>query len=192
MNFVAVAVHPEPTGASTVLKPIDHPEMEQATAKIIGRLGASGLLSFDFLLCARDNSASLIEMNGRPVGSAHLGARVGHDVCGALAAHVAGRPLSAEAHGPAPDIEIALFPKELERDPASWRLAPGSGVVHDVPWEDPPVIAAYRARLKQLHPLRMVEIDRALSARPWTPRVDGKSPTASVGPAAGLAQRAVT
>ena len=192
VNFAAVAVHPEPTGASTVLKPIDHPEMEQATAKIIARLGASGLLSFDFLLSAHDNSASLIEMNGRPVGSAHLGARVGHDVCGALAAHIAGRPLPADAHTAVPDMEIALFPKELERDPASSRLAPGSGVLHDVPWEDPPVVAAYRERLRRLHPLRMVEIDRALSMRPWQLRADGHSPVASVAPADGLAQRTAT
>ncbi len=162
VNFSAVSVHPEPTGASTVLRPIDHPEMERAAAKIVKALGASGLLSFDFLISPKDNSAALIEMNARPVGSAHLGARIGHDVCGALAAHIAGRPIPTETTASVPDLEIALFPKELERDPASVRLAPGSAVLHDVPWDDAPVIAAYRDWLAARHPTRMAEIDRQL------------------------------
>jgi biotin carboxylase len=169
VNFAALHVHPQPTGASTVIRPIEHPEMERATAKIVAQLGASGFLSFDFLLSHEDSGAFLIEMNGRPVGSVHLGARIGHDVCGALAAYISGRPIAARHHTLVPDLKIALFPKELERDPSSAYLRPSPGILHDVPWDDPLVVAAYMEWLRRVHPDRIGEIE-CLLARAPTPK----------------------
>ncbi len=176
VTFSAVAVHPEPAGASTVLRPIDHPEMAAAAVTLVSATEISGFASFDFLI-APDNSATLIEMNARPVGSVHLGSRLGHDVCGAMAAHIKGHRLPPQNHDPMPDMEIALFPKELERDPCSPRLAAGSGCHHDIPWEDMPVIAAYLEGLAKLHPTRMAEIRAQLRQQPPTPtaKADTKS-----------------
>ncbi len=47
---------------------------------------------------------------------------------------------------------IALFPKEMQRDPASACLSPGAAHLHDVPWDEPRVLAAYRDRLVRRHP----------------------------------------
>jgi hypothetical protein len=167
VSFAAIAVHPEPTGPCSVLRPIQHAAMDAAAAQVASDLRASGFLSFDFVL-AGNGEATLIELNARPVGSVHLGTRFGHDVCGALAAHIEGRPIPADAEEAPPDIEVALFPKELERDPASPRLWEGSGVLHDVPWSDPPVVAAYLKALAKTNPARMKEIDQVMS---WSHQV---------------------
>jgi hypothetical protein len=54
------------------------------------------------------------------------------------------------------------------------RVKPGAAALHDVPWDDAPVIAAYRDWLAARHPTRMDEIDRVLRAA----TAKGASPTA--------------
>ena len=53
---------------------------------------------------------------------------------------------------------IALFPNELERDPESAWLRAGSGVLHDVLWDDPAVFETYYNRLLWRHPARTAKI----------------------------------
>ena len=152
ITFAAEQLDPPTTGSSTVLHRIDHPEIDEAVRLITKVLGCSGFLSFDFLV-SPDGSASLIELNARPVGSGHLGVRFGHDVYGGWLAQFAGFD-SKKPEAPVldPARMIALFPKEMQRDPASACLSPGAAHLHDIPWHEPHVLAAYRDRLVRRHP----------------------------------------
>ncbi len=60
---------------------------------------------------------------------------------------------------------MALFPKELARDPAAPHLA-ASDVLHDVPWDEPAIVEAYRARLLARHPGAGPAVARAIGPRP--------------------------
>ena len=65
--------HPHQTGASTVVRFIEHGAMEAHARALVARLGCSGFVSFDFVLGPSELDATLIEMNARPVGTVHLG-----------------------------------------------------------------------------------------------------------------------
>ena len=144
-GFVAVESHPT-KGSSTILRHLENPEMAESARRVVAALGCSGFVSFDFILDDQGR-AHLIEMNPRPIGSAHLGRRFGHDLAHA---YLAGSP-SGEGADAGPVRDVALFPKELERDPSGRRLD-GSDVLHDVPAHEPAVIAAYLDRLQAEHP----------------------------------------
>jgi hypothetical protein len=121
-------------------------------AAMTAALGCSGFVSYDFMLDEEQGRASLIEMNPRCVGSSHLGRQFGHDICGALVAELAGSSAPKQLNPPTTKL-VALFPKELERDPSSPYLH-SLNVLHDVPRDDPDVISAYLRRLTELHPSR--------------------------------------
>ncbi len=163
ISFAAEHLDPPVTGSSTVVRALDHPEMEAAARRLVAALGCSGFASFDFIL-SPDGAAHLIEMNARPVGSGHLGARFGHDVYGAW---LGGFPGFRDADPPRSDAEapraVALFPKEMGRDPASRHLADTADALHDVPWDEPRVVADYRARLLRRHPAAGAAIARRLA-----------------------------
>jgi hypothetical protein len=123
-------------------------------------------------------AVALIEMNPRPIGTTHLGRMFGHDPCAALL-----HCLDARFAAP-PDLfgaevdTVALFPKEIERDPKNlWRLR-GAGIYHDVPYDDPGVIAAYMRRLAGDHPADLaaiMESVRPLGGEPCKPTPTGRS-----------------
>ena len=164
LSLLAEALDPPVTGSSTIVRPIDNPEMEEAAKALVAELGVSGFVSFDFLV-GDDGRATLIEMNARPIGSGHLGARFGHDFFGAWLDALSGRiGVLASAMPVEAPRSIALFPKEMRRDPDSPALAPGTEVIHDVPWDEPRVIAAYRDLLVRRHPDRAGAIGRRLGA----------------------------
>ena len=149
ITFAAEQLDPPVTGSSTVLRRIDHPEIDEAVRLITQALGCSGFISFDFIV-SPDGSAYLIELNARPVGSGHLGVRFGRDVYGGWLTQFAGfRIMTPEVPVLEPARSVALFPKEMQRDPASACLSPGASHFHDVPWHEPRVVAAYRDRLVQ-------------------------------------------
>ena len=150
VSFAAERIHPEPTGASTVIRFIEHPEMDETAAAITAALGCSGFVSFDFMLDDERGHATLIEMNARCVGSCHLGGLFGRDICGALVAELAGSSASQPSEITKPKL-VALFPKELERDPASPYLS-SSEVLHDIPQNEPALLEAYERHLAKLHP----------------------------------------
>jgi len=151
-SFVAEQMHPAPTGASTVVRYIENEEMDHTAATITAALGCSGFVSFDFMLDRKTGRASLIEMNPRSITTTHLGVLFGRDVCGAFAARLSGASLRP-ARAAETDSAIALFPKELERDPESPYLK-SHEVIHDVPSDDPALMAAYLKRLKAIHSRR--------------------------------------
>lgn len=165
-SFVAERVHPAPTGASTIVSCIEHPEMETAVRLLVRDLDCSGFVSFDFMLDARDRSAFLIEMNPRPIGTTHLGQVFGHDIVAALLARMRREPVQQVTPSSWVQRPVALFPKELERDPVEpYRLSSGA-VLHDVPDDDPAVVEAYLRRLSRIHPQAMGDIACALRRHP--------------------------
>ena len=150
VNFIAEQTHPKPTGASTVIRQIENAEMDQAASRITAALGFSGFVSYDFIVDRDSGAASLIEVNPRCTGSTHLGRLWDLDVCGALSVQLKGTsttPLSS----PIRPAAVALFPKELERDPASFYVRSPT-IYHDVPVDEPHLLSAYRRRLEKANP----------------------------------------
>jgi carbamoylphosphate synthase large subunit len=110
----------------------DEAPLLEAAAALAGRLRLSGIGDVEFRLDARTGRPVFIEANPRLVPIAHLGARLGADVFGALARSFGGQP--AAAPRPPLDGPIALFPGEWRRDPASPYIRDG---FHDAPWDEP-------------------------------------------------------
>ena len=167
VGFEAVEIHPRKR-ASTILRATVHAEMADSARRMVAALHCSGFVSFDFIVDAEDR-AFLIEMNPRPIGSTHLGRLFSHDLVKAF--------LTGQAHNRgiallAPGTTVALFPKELERDPTSAYLNGSDPVVHDVPETEPAVLAAYLTHLKVVHPTRQAEIERHLPASTRLPARD--------------------
>ncbi|HJS87812.1 MAG TPA: ATP-grasp domain-containing protein [Acetobacteraceae bacterium] len=152
ISFTAEHVHPEPTGASTMVRYVENLDMDMAAEALVKALGASGFLSLDFMLDEHHGHAHLIEMNSRPIGTTHLGRMFGHDLCGALAALLRGKPVTPYCANEDRSRAVALFPKELERDPSCLGRFQSNEILHDVPHDDPAVISAYLRRLACIHP----------------------------------------
>lgn len=181
VTFLAERLNPPVTGSSTVVRPLAHPEIEVAAARLVAALGCSGFVSFDFIVAA-DGGAHLIEMNARPVGSGHLGLRVGADLYGAFLSGFPGFRDAAPPAAPRPEAvrAVALFPKEMMRDPDSPDIGAGAGIDHDVPWHEPAVVAHYGALLAARHPAAAEAIGRRLglprAAAPPAARLRGLGP----------------
>ena len=122
-----------PASVTTVCR---HPQIEDATARMVARMKASGFLSFDFVV-AENGAVKLLECNPRPTQILHLAPLIGVDPARALKAALAG----GEWTPPAADssVEVAFFPQEWKRDSASAAL---TTVHHDVPWDDPKLLRA--------------------------------------------------
>jgi hypothetical protein len=142
MSAIAEANHPAPFGASSVVRFVDHPAMAQAAAALSAALGLSGFGGIDFILEATTGEPHLLELNPRLTPICHLGQRVGADLCAALFAAASGQPTPTPA--PIAERVVALFPNELQRDAGSTWLASAH---HDVPWDDPGLLAAPEAKL---------------------------------------------
>lgn len=123
-------------GPSTAVALGAHAMMERAAATMIGALGASGFISFDFMIEAATGRAYLLECNPRPNQVGHLGGLVGVDLAALLAAALRGRPRPRARATAA--REVALFPQHWRHDPASL----GQDDMVDVPWDDPQLLAA--------------------------------------------------
>ena len=125
------------TGPASVVHVIDQPQMNAATARLVRRLGLSGFCGVDFILDA-DGHAHLIELNARTTTTCYLALDAQSDMTGALYAQLA--RTSPRRLAPIRRDLIAFFPHELWRDPASRFLV---DAYHDVPWEEPQLVAAY-------------------------------------------------
>jgi hypothetical protein len=124
------------TGPSTVARIIRNAEMEEAARRMVGALGLSGTIGFDFMIEAATGDAYLIEMNPRntPICAVRLGA--GRDLAEALVARIAGRAERERPSRTERDI-VVFFPDTWREDPANHFLRSG---YHDVPWEEPELV----------------------------------------------------
>jgi ATP-grasp domain/Carbamoyl-phosphate synthase L chain, ATP binding domain len=141
--FVAEHVHPKVTGSSTLVRHIEHEEMTDTVSRIVAALECSGFMSFDFVLESDTNAAFLIEMNARPIGTGHLGSLFGHDVCGALVSKLNNAQLRPPRSTLPSGTLVALFPKEIERDPENLGRLAEANIYHDIPSDDPELVEAY-------------------------------------------------
>lgn len=126
------------TGAATLIRPIEHPEMEEAALRLVRRLGLSGLCGFDFMLEADSGQAYLIEVNPRATPASALALGAGRDLVAALSRTLLGREIpdrpALVASG-----QIAMFPGTWLKNPDDPALATAH---HDVPWEQPALVQA--------------------------------------------------
>jgi len=124
------------TGPATVVRVIDNPEMAEAAARLVKRMGLSGLWGIDFVLEATTDAAFTIEMNPRATPTCHLPLGPGRDLAAALVTRLTGSPPPMPTPPIAHEV-IAIFPGEWERDPASAHLRAD---YHDVPWDEPDLV----------------------------------------------------
>ena len=179
ISLQALRSHPEKR-ASTVLQPIQSPDMDEAARRLVAALGCSGFVSFDFILDPQGR-AFVIEMNPRPIGSTHLGRLFGHDLGHAF---LTGTPQKCDEAMPLPAVRaVALFPKELERDPSGAGLAGGSDILHDVPWDEPDVLAAYLRHLGKAYPAEAAALHRRFGAAQGRPSARESRTFSDIAPA---------
>ena len=158
------AVHAEviesdgPTGPSTVLRLIDHPDMTYAVKTIVSRLELSGLCGLDFIL-DDDGRAHLLELNPRATPTSHLVAADGTDLLTALRTAFGYERPPVRTASYSNDL-VALFPQELLRDASSPNLRLAH---HDVPPHAPDLVATVLAGLRGRAEPHMTSI-RALEA----------------------------
>ncbi len=127
------------TGPSSVIRFINHSEMQATAIALIKEFKFTGFASFDFILEEGTNHAYLLECNPRPVSILHLAALVGIDISEALFVRLQGQEWEPQ-FTVEKDLSIALFPQEWKRDSSSENLRQ---LHHDVPWDDPELLKAY-------------------------------------------------
>jgi hypothetical protein len=112
-------------------------KMERMSKIMIGALGATGFIAFDFMIDDATGDIYLLECNPRPIPVCHLGARIGVDLCATLkaalsgASHTTGEQVIGEM--------ITLFPQEWQRNPTG--IARTANYI-DIPLDDPPLLRA--------------------------------------------------
>ena len=129
------------TGASSIAECGPHAGMADVAARMTAALGATGFMSFDFMIERASGNAFLLECNPRPNHVSHLGGQLGVDLCAALhqdlCAVAGGASRNVVPTGPRLSRTIALYPQEWLRAPDSDALHHG---YHDVPWDDPDLV----------------------------------------------------
>lgn len=124
------------TGPATIVRVVESPQMRFAAQRLASRLSLSGLFGLDFMIEEETGNFYLIEMNPRCTPLSHLRLGPGRDLISAIAAQVAGSPLS-DTQPVTQKETIAYFPQAWHRDPKSQLL---QSSYHDVPWEEPELV----------------------------------------------------
>ncbi len=133
-NHFDVLVTSAATGPACVVARRDCAQMENSAQLIAAEFNLSGLFGLDYVR-DRDGKVHLLEMNARATPTAHL--MLKQDLPASLL-RAAG--LSARPRPPVTAKEdVAIFPREWTRDPASPWL---KNAFHDVPWDDPEIVRA--------------------------------------------------
>ena len=136
------------TGAATVVRIVDHPQMEKTAAALAKQLGLSGFVGFDFVISKDTGEALLLEINPRATPIAHLMLEGRPHLPSVFAAEVIGRRQES-ARTTLQGDTIVLFPNEITRDPDSGYFATA---VHDVPWDQPGLVSIVRRQLERARP----------------------------------------
>ncbi len=135
VSFSKHQVWPEPHGPATVIRGDQRAEMIADACRLYEVYGLNGYAGFDYILDA-SGRAYLIEVNPYIV-EGHVSACFGCDLTAALLAAMRGEPAAA-ASAPTHEL-VAMFPNEWRRDQKSPHFATAH---HDVPWDDPELMAA--------------------------------------------------
>ena len=145
-----VVVSTRATGPSTVLRVVDHPEMEAAVAGMVKVFRLSGLVGFDFVVEDATGHAYLIELNPRATQTSHLHSAAGIDPLSTLKSALCRGNAPPPTIPPYPEGLVALFPQEMRRDPNSPYLLTA---FHDVPWDAPDYVARVTRERRTMHTL---------------------------------------
>lgn len=129
-----VLVASDATAPACVIARRDCAAMGSSAQAIAREFNLSGLFGLDYMR-DRTGTVHLLEINARATPSTHL--MLKQDLPAALL-KAAGLPSHVRAPMTDKD-EIAIFPREWLRDPASPWL---KTAYHDVPWDDPQVVRA--------------------------------------------------
>lgn len=133
--FAAESTHRD-TGFTVTGHVLDSAPMIEATRRLVEYFGLSGLGGVDFML-EENGRAWLLEVNSRPTPTSHLGGLMGTDLCALLYA-----ALTRREPPPPPPRRVQRFAVF----PFAWRSDKGAVAefdgFHDVPWNDPPLLAA--------------------------------------------------
>ncbi len=124
------------TGAATIVRIVDRPEMLLPAERLARRLGLSGFFGFDFMIEKATGQPFLVEMNPRCTPLSHLQLGRGRDLMAALSAQLSNTPVREQAPVTTLDT-IAYFPQ-------AWHWNPNSELLrssfHDVPSEEPDLV----------------------------------------------------
>jgi D-alanine-D-alanine ligase-like ATP-grasp enzyme len=130
-------------GYATVVQPVCNAAMAEFTAVIARSFGLSGFFGCDFVIEEETGRPWLVEVNARPITWHHLAFKCGVDFAEAVHQIIEGRG-APQQDAVIDSRPVALFPKELQRDPQSPWL---QKAVHDVPKNHPRLLAYYKERL---------------------------------------------
>ena len=125
-----------PHGVSTVLKYEPRADILEHARALYERYELNGYCGIDYI-CDGAGGAHLLEINPCIMPESHFPGTFGVDLTASMLALMRGQRIP-EARAPEHEY-VALFPQEWQRDPSSKFLATA---FHDVPWEDPAVLAA--------------------------------------------------
>ncbi|WP_018390354.1 hypothetical protein [Ancylobacter sp. FA202] len=130
-----------------VLAYVARPDLVAASAALVAAFGASGFVSFDFLIDGNDD-AWLLECNAKPTPILPFGARAGLDLVGVWLTALAEAPCG-EGAGPLATVRdearVALFPQALMPGPADAALR---AIWQAVPWDEPALLRALLVELR--------------------------------------------
>jgi hypothetical protein len=134
---VAVVASEGPTGAATIVRLVDDPDMAKAATAIAEALRLTGFYGLDFMLEDGSGRAHVIEMNPRCTQLGHLDLPGRGSLAAAFCAALRGEPKPRQRE-PIWSETIAFFPQV--------RLVgampiPLEGVHHDVPWDEAGLLA---------------------------------------------------
>ncbi len=136
VSFCKHQVWPEPHGPATVIRAEQRDEMIGDACRLYDQYGLNGYAGFDYIVDP-DGRAYLLEVNPYIV-EGHVSAGFGCDLTAAMLAAMRGEAITARPLAPAHEF-VAMFPNEWRRDQMSPHFAKAH---HDVPWDDPELMAA--------------------------------------------------
>ncbi|WP_428029649.1 hypothetical protein [Ancylobacter sp.] len=130
-----------------VLRYTDRRDLIETSAKMVAAFGATGFVSFDFLIDSQ-NEAWLLECNARPTPILPFGPRAGLDLARLFLEAIAGEDARLRDKDIATVSEparVALFPQALIPGAPDAELR---ATWHGVPWDDPHLLRALLVRLR--------------------------------------------
>ncbi|MDA9409929.1 hypothetical protein XH80_25255 [Bradyrhizobium sp. CCBAU 45384] len=149
-------------GVASVVRRVKGEAMIATARSIAQHLNLSGIFGFDFVLDDATQQAKLIEINPRATQIDHFPSRDGPDLPSALLSALLNEPIGSPIDDQIPN-EVALFPQEWSRDPASNWLA---RTYHDVPFEEPEFVRYFGYSNSERIPPILARTDRA-AAGEW-------------------------
>jgi hypothetical protein len=126
-----------PTGAATIIRPVNDRCMALAGELLAAKLHLSGFCGLDFMVEAATGNFYLIEMNPRCTQLGHLEFAGQGSLAAAFCADMKGEPVSSPLH-PIRSGTIALFPQAFAKLAAQSPHLDSS--YHDIPWEEPRLV----------------------------------------------------